>query len=101
MAENIFQGYKTTLGEMWDLSPDVWFQRRCSFHPHTCHFRTAPRRCYSWQRTRKTERLRGAHPIINSAVICLHRELQGWLELRGKRSVPTPEKECFAIFILI
>lgn len=85
---------QTTLCEAWDLSPDVWFQRLCSFHPHTCHSKTAPGTCYSWQRTKVAGRLQGTPPPTgSSAFICSHRAFQGRLQWTQNKSVPTLEKE--------
>lgn len=94
--------FQTTLWERWDSSPDVWFQRLCSFHPHTCHFKTAPRTCYSWQRTKVAAGLQGTPPPTGS--FCFHLFTQG---VSGKitadakkKSVPTLEKEMFHNFYI-
>lgn len=93
---------QTTLWERWDSSPDVWFQRLCSFHPHACHFKTALRTCYSWQRTKVAAGLQGTPtPAGSSAFICLHRAFQGRLQRKQKKkSVPTLEKEMFHNFYI-
>lgn len=100
-----FSKFQTTLWERWDLSPDVWFQRLCSFYPHTCHFKTAPRTCYSWQRTKVAGRLQGTPPPTgSSAFICWHRAFQGRLQQtqkkKSEKSVPTLKKDVSQFFIL-
>lgn len=90
---------QTTLCEAWDLRPDVWFQRLCSFHPHTCHSKTAPRTCYSWQRTKVAGRLQGTPPPTGSFHL-FTQGVSGKVTVDAKQKCSHARKRGFTIFIL-